>query len=50
MDNYFKDGGPEVIWLLCSFYHEPLRTLIKIDVNKFAISAHMGLELGRKTI
>ena len=27
VDDYAKDGGPEVVWLLCSFYHEPLRSL-----------------------
>ena len=25
-DNYAKDGGPEVVWLSCSFYHDSLRT------------------------
>ena len=33
------------VWLLCSFYHEPLRTWIKTNNNKFAISNHMVLEL-----
>ena len=28
IDDYAKDGGPGVIRLLCSFYHEPLRSLI----------------------
>ena len=26
IDDYAKDGGPREIQLLCSFYHEPLRT------------------------
>ena len=26
IDNYAKDGRPGEVWLLCSFYHEPLRT------------------------
>ena len=25
-DDYAKDGGPEEIRLVCSFYHEPLHT------------------------
>ena len=32
--------------LLCSFYHESLRTWIKTIVNKFAISNHTALILG----
>ena len=31
-------------FLLC-FYHDPLRNLIKINVNKFAISQHMAFKL-----
>ena len=31
---------------MCSFYREPLRTLIKTNVNKFAISTHTALKLG----
>ena len=27
-DDYAKDGGPGEIGLLCSFYHESLRSLI----------------------
>ena len=27
IDDYAKDGGPEEVYLLCSFYHEPLSTL-----------------------
>ena len=26
IDNYAKDGGPEVVWHLCSFYQDPLRS------------------------
>ena len=36
--------------LLCSFNHEPLRTSVKIDVNKFATSAHMALKLRRQAL
>ena len=25
-DNYAKDGGPEEVWLLCSFYHDALQS------------------------
>ena len=32
IDNYAKDGGPGVVWLLCSFYHEHLRSLILKEV------------------
>ena len=32
--------------LLCSFYHESLRTWTKIIVNKFAISNHAVLITG----
>ena len=32
IDDYAKDGEPGVLWLLCSFYHEPLRTLIVKEV------------------
>ena len=28
LDNYAEDGGPGVAWLLCSFYHKPLCSLI----------------------
>ena len=50
IDDYAKDGAPGEGRLLCSFYHEPLRTGIKIDVNKFAISAHVALKLGRQAL
>ena len=26
IDDYAKDGGPEVAWHLCSFYQDPLRS------------------------
>ena len=32
IDDYAKDGGPGVVRLLCSFYHEPLRSLIVKEV------------------
>ena len=32
IDDYAKDGRPEVVWLLCSFYREPLRSLIVKEV------------------
>ena len=44
--DYAKDGGPEEGRVLCSFYHESLRTWIKTIVNKFAISNHTALILG----
>ena len=28
IDDYAKDGGTEVVRLLCSFCHEPLRSLV----------------------
>ena len=43
VDDYAKDGGPGEVRLLCSFYHESLRTWIKTIVNKFAISNHTAL-------
>ena len=46
IDDYAKDGGPGEVRLLCSFYHESLRTWIKTIVNKFAISNHTALILG----
>ena len=33
MDDYAKDGGPGEVWLLCSFYHESLRSLIVKEVQ-----------------
>ena len=32
MDDYAKDGGPGVVWHLCSFYRDPLRSSIVIEV------------------
>ena len=46
IDDYAKDGGPGEVSLLCSFYHESLRTWIKTIVNKFATSNHTALILG----
>ena len=37
---------PEEASLLCSFYHESLRTWIKTIVNKFATSSHTALISG----
>ena len=33
IDDYAKDGGLEKVWLLCGFYHEPLRSLIVKEVQ-----------------
>ena len=46
MNDCTKNGGPREVWLLCSFYHELLRTWIKTIVNKFAVSNHTALILG----
>ena len=35
---------------MCSFYHEPLRTGIETNVNKFAISNHTALKLDVKAL
>ena len=47
-DRFSKDdyGGPGAAQFSCSFYHEPFRTLIKTNVQKFSISAHTALKLG----
>ena len=45
IDDYAEDGGPREVWILCSFYHEPLRTWLKTNINKFAISNHIALKL-----
>ena len=45
IDDYAKDGGPGEVWLLCSFYHEALRTGIETNVNRFTISNHTALKL-----
>ena len=26
LDDYIKDGGPEVVWHLCGFYQHPLQS------------------------
>ena len=33
IDDYAKNGGPGMVRLLCSFYHEPLRSLIVKEVQ-----------------
>ena len=48
IDDNAKDGGPGEVWLLCSFYHEPLQTLIKTNVNKFAIWSHTAFKLEKR--
>ena len=35
IDDYAKDRGPEEVSLLCSFYHESLRTWIKTIIRYF---------------
>ena len=50
IEDYAKNGGPGEVWLLCSFYHEHLRTWIETNVNKFAISNHTALKLGVQAI
>ena len=35
---------------MCSFYHKPLRTRIKTNVNKFAISNHTALKLDAQAL
>ena len=44
-DDNDEDGRPGKVWLLCSFYHEPLRTWIETNVNKSAILNHTALKL-----
>ena len=46
--DYAKDGGLGEVWILCSFYHVPLRIWIKTNVNKFATSSHMALKLRKQ--
>ena len=50
IDDYAKNGGLGEVWILCSFYHELLRTWIKTNVNKFAISSHTALKLGKQAL
>ena len=45
IDNCAKDGGPGQVRLLSSFCQEPLRTCIKTNVNKYAISNHTAFKL-----
>ena len=33
IDDYAKNGGPGEVWLLCSFSHESLRSLIVKEVQ-----------------
>ena len=33
IDDYAKDGGPEVVWHLCSFYQDPLRSKLSCLVS-----------------
>ena len=49
-DDYAKDGGLGEVWILCSFYREPLRTWTETNVNKFAISSHTALKLGKQAL
>ena len=48
--HYAEDGGPGEVWFLCSFYHEPLRSWIKTNVNKFVILSHTALKLGTQSL
>ena len=50
IDDNAKDGGQAEVRLLCSFYHEPLRTWIETIVNKFAISNHTALKIDLRTL
>ena len=47
MDSYAKDWDQGRCDFCVGFYHESLHTSIKKDLNKFAISSHMPLKLGR---
>ena len=44
-----KNGGTEAVWLLCSFYHDPLRAKILRNVDNFAIWARMGFKWKKET-
>ena len=50
IDDYAKNSGPGDVSLLCSFYHESLRTWIKTIVNKLGVSNHTALILGVHTL
>ena len=45
-----KESGLAEVSLLCSFYHEPLLTRIKIYLNKFAIWDHITLKLATEFV
>ena len=45
IDDYVKNSGSGDL-TLCSFYHESLRTCIKTNVNKLAISNHTAMIIG----
>ena len=62
IDDYAKDGGPGVVRLLCSFCHEPLRSLTLFGLAfcqpkktgepfppppNLAISSQMTMKLGK---
>ena len=49
VDDYAKDGGLRVVWLVCSFYREPLRSLIVKEVNYFAIWYHIDFKVKTET-
>ena len=36
--------------LLCSFYHEPLPTSVKTNINKFGTSSHTAFKLDKKAL
>ena len=38
IDDYAKDGGPGKVWLICSFYHDPLRPCLFCLVRYKALS------------
>ena len=48
IDDYAKDGGPDEVRRLCGFYREPLRTWIKTNGYKSAISNHTALKLDKQ--
>ena len=50
IDDDAKDGGPGEVWISCSFYHEPLRTWIKTNVNKFAIWSRTAFKLDKQAL
>ena len=50
IDDYAKNGGLGEVWILCGFYHEPLRTWNKANVSKFVISSHTALKLRKQPL